>query len=206
MYPVGHLVGTLGPTGWSVRIGHELRTFASEADFTIWGLAHGDETRVGVRPWSLADLLDSAAALDDPAGLGGSADRRAQRVERLLSGGTLVAATPGTLEATEFARSHRLRPLMHGLYRATTPPDTYGVGITFHSQPSAYLSEDLYVIWRLAPHTTSLLDLAERLSRQAIESGIDEAAATVDVVLKDILGMLHVILAQHAGYLDRAAA
>lgn len=191
IFPVGHLVGQAGGSGWSVRIGNDLHRFESEADFTMWGLAHGDQDRVGVAPWTVGDLTASPGGAD-------------ARLRRLLSDGTLVAVGTGTLEATAFARTHRLVPLMHGLSDPPSTSDTYGLGVTFHSQPSAYLSEDLYVIWRLSPFATSLLDLAGQLSRQALESGIDEADAGVDVVLNDVLELLHVILAQHAGYLDRA--
>ena len=199
VFPIGHLVGAMGRSETTIRVGKRMVTLPLEGAFQVWGLAHGDEERVGIAPWTVADLRRSAETLVGIADV----DRY---LHELRAASLLEVVIPRSVEASQFARTYRLLPLQHGMAEPprSAPPDRLFLAARPFGWPRAQLIEELYAIWQFAPMTSSLWQMAERFSQQAVEDGLDPAEASVDVVLNDLLQTLHVLLSQSAGYLDLA--
>lgn len=169
---------------------HEL----SDDHFAVWSAAHGTPDAVDdERPWH------RQAVEADPrvAGHTGGADL----VDQLLGLGLLVEVTPGTEQALEFARTHRLVPLMLGLGNSSDEAGMFGIG--FLHQPVMEVSYSIYDVWQWSTMDDSLwatcqnaADVARRAGATQPES-IDAAA-----LLTGFLPALHALLVPHAAYLD----
>ncbi|TQS43825.1 hypothetical protein [Cryptosporangium phraense] len=171
LLPVGHLLGSeydeaTGEATQRVRVGPDV-IHLDGSRFAVWSLAHGTST----------DLPDGADARD-----------------ALLEDGLLASVSPASIE--EFARGHRLVPLMLGLGNLPESPDVYQIGLPGH--PLLHVSAAVFDVFRWSPVEDDLwsagLATAGRL-------GTMEPVALLD----ELLSVVHTLLAASAVCLDTAA-
>ncbi len=195
LLPVGHSVGALyrisGPSApHQVRRGatfHEL----SDDQFAVWSAAHGTpDTIEDGRAWNRR-AVETDARVAGGAGL----------VDQLLGLGLLAEVTPGTEQALEFARSHRLVPLMLGLGNSSDEPDMFGIG--FLHQPVMQVSHPVYDLWQWSTMDDTLWATCENAADVARRAGATEPDS-IDpaALLTGFLPTLHALLLPHAAYLD----
>ncbi|HEX3816499.1 MAG TPA: hypothetical protein VHX59_26960 [Mycobacteriales bacterium] len=191
--PIGQQVGARFQTGQLV-VAQQVRCGGKFHDLTerqaeVWQLAHGVPEEIdGQTPWQRSSVEQRLA--------GGGAI-----IDELTGLGLLVEVTPGTAEAAEFARAHRLVPLMLGLGNSANDPDTFGIG--FLSQPVLQVSHAIYDVWQWSTMDDSLWNTCENATDVARRAGsTDPEAIETERLLTGILGSLHALLASSAGYLD----
>jgi hypothetical protein len=196
--PIGHYVGThyrLDEPGAArqVRRGGTFHDLTGD-QFAFWSLAHGTPEAVqNDVAWQRRSVEDQARQTDLA-----HAD---QVIDELLDLGLLVEVTPGDSEALDFARSHRLVPLMLGLGNSTDEPDMFGIG--FLHQPVLQVSHAIYDLWQWSAMDDSLWATCENAADVARRSGstnpdfVDPAS-----LLGGLLGSLHALLLANAAYLD----
>jgi hypothetical protein len=103
VFPVGHY-GGLRESEQVVRVGWSQHRIDEDA-FGVWVLAHG-LPEVGKGPWTVDDVLEQSAR----AGL----ENAAAHVTRLADAG-LLSMVSNPIDATQFARTHRMDVLFVGL-------------------------------------------------------------------------------------------
>jgi hypothetical protein len=119
LFPIGHCLGadyhdlpTSNDHTFRVRVGGEVKTLDDE-QFAVWGLAHGFPTGSS-EAWGRMSILKAAGRV-----------RGAEQVlDSLVEDHLIVATTPGTEAAVDFARRHRMVPLMLGLGNTAEEPWT----------------------------------------------------------------------------------
>jgi len=198
--PIGHYHGAAHPGGGLpasyhlVRMGWEPVPLDDEGALDVWGFAHGlpaELERTGV--WGRAEVLTAAGE----AGI----EEAEQVLDGLLDRGLVVELEPGTDEARDFARYHRVRPLLLGLGR---PPgetlDGLGVpGLTTALRAAPRVIE----IWEWAHLWPDLWSACEGLAEAARDTGSTEKSETdPGEVLVFALGALQTLVAHGAAYLD----
>jgi hypothetical protein len=194
VFPLGHLLGAFHPGRdepleyHRIRIGADVLTLSSDLAL-VWNLAHG--VPGGVLPgqaWTRAMLTEVVGARGGEDAVAG-----------LLDTGALVEVGPGALDATTFARGHRLHPLLVGLGVTPERPDLYRIGTL--DQPVATVDELTFDMWQWAPTVGDLWELCEVQAATARVLG-DEP----DEGLRNLLWRLHVLLSNGCGYLDIAVS
>lgn len=193
IFPIGHQVGARYQSGQlvaaqQVRCGgkfHDLTAPQAE----VWQLAHGVPEEIDRQvPWQRG-LIEERLPGIGPV------------IDELTGLGLLVEATPGTAQGEEFAKAHRLVPLMLGLGNSSADPDTFGIG--FLSQPALQVSHPIYDVWQWSTMDDSLWNTCENATDVARRAGSTDPEATdTSRLLTGILGSLHALLASSAGYLD----
>ncbi len=200
IFPVGHYGGPFFPDVEQplryhhVRVGVSSQKLWDEAEFRVWALAHGLPDRPGTEPWTRRDVEAEAAN-------GGVADSTTT-VEGLLTRGLLVEVAPGTEQATEFARTHRIEPLLVGL--GNSPDDLLGyrVGMAGYA-PLVVLSRTGSELWQFGQSCENLWEACELFARVAKEIGETDPAHTDPVELLDrSIPALRTLVSHSAGYLD----
>lgn len=198
LFPIGHCIGAYYDLPASndhftqVRVGADVNRLTDE-QFAIWGLAHGTPDRPPDQPWNRQAVLTAARR----AGIGGAE----QVLESLMADHMLVETTPGTDSAVDFARRHRLIPLMLGLGNTAEEPWIYSVGLL--GMPIVQLSATAYDLYKWAHLDANLWLACEGAAATAVRVGIDDPKATDPLqTLNALLATLHVILSPNAVYLD----
>ena len=126
LFPIGHCIGAYYdlPNSddhfFQVRVGPDIIRLDDEK-FAVWSLALGIPDRPPDQPWNRQTVLTAARR----AGIG----MAEQVLEGLIKDYLLVETTPGTDSAVDFARRHRLMPLMLGLGNTSEEPRLYSVGM-----------------------------------------------------------------------------
>lgn len=199
VFPVGHYLGPYhpgpgaAPDSYRVRIGDEVVRLATEAEFLVWGLAHGvpaassDPGRV----WTRADVTGLAAERVTTDLDGVLAD--------LLAAGALVEVGPDGVAPVIFARSHRLQPLLSGLGSGPGRPDRYQIGV-FGEEPAAVVDVRVFDLWQWATRVGTLAALNEMQTLTGPLLG-DE-----DDGVPGLLSRVHRLVANGCGYLDVAVS
>jgi hypothetical protein len=196
--PIGHYVGAYFPTPGSqdhhqqVRIGADVRNLDPE-QFRVWGLAHGllDRIDADSAPWTRSALLAAAAE----AGVTGAE----QVTEALLADGTLVEVSPRN--ASEFARTHRMVPLMLGLGNTPEEPWLYAVG--FPDQPIVKMVSVLYDLWEWTHMDNDIWTACHGAGTMATRAGVTDPDQTdPEKLLSGLVESLHTLLGPNAVYLD----
>ncbi len=194
--PIGHDLGARSAAPdvrWQqVRVGTEVMEL-SGSEYAVWLLAHSlDED----------DRLTQRAVLEQAQRFG--VDRREARatVDRFLSDGLLAELVPGEESAVDFARRHRLAPLVFGL-----GPDPEHAGmllVGLLGQPLAQLSTPLYDLWTWAHLSPELWHACEDAVAVARRQGVtNPEELDPELVLTGVLEALHSLLRVRAAYLDR---
>lgn len=193
IFPIGQQVGARYQAGQllatqQVRCGgtfHDL----TEQQAEVWQLAHGVPAEIDQQiPWQRSSIEER---------LGGAGPI----IDELTGLGLLVEATPGTVRAEEFAKAHRLVPLMLGLGNSAADPDTFGIG--FLGQPMLQVSHPIYDVWQWSTMDDSLWNTCENATDVARRAGSTDAEVTeTSRLLTGIIGSLHALLASSAAYLD----
>lgn len=198
LFPIGHCIGVYHDLPASndhftqVRVGAEVNRLDDE-QFAIWGLAHGTPDRQPDQAWNREAVLT--------AGRRGGIERAEEILESLVDDHLLVETTPGTDSAVDFARGHRLVPLMLGLGNTAEEPWIYSVGLI--GMPIVQLSAMAYDLYEWAHLDPNLWLACEGAAATAVRVGIDEPMATDPLqMLHALLATLHVILSPNAVYLD----
>jgi hypothetical protein len=194
LIPVGHDLGVLYPGDGpdhrqQVRVGVELVELA-DREFAVWLLAHGVDDEDRPTRESLAERAGALGLTVDGV------------VERFLADGLLVAVDPEADEAIEFARTHQLYPLLHGLGPDAEQPWMQTVGML--NQPVAQVSNALYDVWawtQLAPELWTGCQDAAMVARQVGVTNPEETEARQ--VLSGVLSQVHGLLCVRAAYFDR---
>jgi hypothetical protein len=193
IFPIGHQIGARFQAGQivaaqQVRRGGKFHDL-TERQAEVWRLAHGVPEEIDRQiPWQRGSIEEritaSGPVIDDLMGLG-----------------LLVEATPGTAQAEEFARAHRLVPLMLGLGNSQSDPDSFGIG--FLSQPTLQVSHPIYDVWQWSTMDDSLWNTCDNATDVARRAGSTDPESTdTSRLLTGIVSSLHALLATSAGYLD----
>jgi hypothetical protein len=196
--PIGHYVGT------SYRIGEPLTPRQvcrggtvhdlTDDEFAVWVGAHGgvEAIRDGVA-WQRPAVEEHAQA----AGLSNAP----ALVDQLLGTGLLVEVAPGSDEATSFAESHRLVPVMLGLGNSADQPDMFGIG--FFHQPVLQVSHAIYDLWQWSAMDDTLWATCQNAADVARRAGAtDPDYVDPGRLLTGFLGSIHALLLANAAYLD----
>jgi len=200
--PIGHSFGAhYDPPAsadpfFRVRVGPDVIRLGRE-QFAIWGLAHGTPDRPTDRPWGRPGVLEAARR----AGVPGAE----QVLDSLIEDYLVVETTPGTPSAIDFARRHRLIPLMLGLGNSAEEPRLYSVGMT--GQPLVQMSSMAYDLYEWAHMDSSLWLACEGAAATAVRVGIEDVVAADPLRMLDaLLATLHFLLSPNAVYLDTRLA
>lgn len=197
LFPVGLYLGVHhspagdGPPVQVVRVGSKMRRLTGP-QFAVWALAHGvtDPAEHRDRTRSTVAEASRRAGVADPDPL----------IDAFLADGALAEVTPGSPDAVEFARTHRMVPLMLGLGNTADDPALFRVGF---SEPVVGMNADLYdlFLWsHLEVHLWAACDEAAAVEK---ELGSDDPELTdPHQVLAGLLTALHSMLVGHAVYLD----
>jgi len=204
VYPVGHSMGPFHqhrgtpPAYWVVRLGWDSPLLPDETTAQVWALAHGDRDRAGGTPWTRQELCRAAAesGVEDPASV----------LDALLDRGLVVEVAPGSVEAAEFADTHRVQSLLLGLGEQPDQPGVDGIGLL--GMPAlARVSLGTYEFWQWGHLWPTLTAAAAGLAEMAAEfPGHAPEEADPGQVLDRILRDLHQLLSVGAVYLDRSLA
>lgn len=197
--PVGHYVGAYYPDVGAplkyrkLRLGVDIKRLPTDAQFGLWALSHGLPDRLATATWTRSALLTVAAEMElpDPA----------SSLQAMLAQGTLVEVTYAN--AVEFARNHRIQPLMMGLGNTPQDPLTFSLGIV-GLPPVVKVESFLYELWqwgRTARNLWQTVEMFAEVERKVVHKGA--GVPDPEGVLHRILGRLHVLLAHNAVYLDR---
>jgi hypothetical protein len=199
VFPLGHYVGAFHPDIGAplkyrkIRIGVEVEQLPGEELFGVWALAHGLPDRVGRVPWT----RDSVIAVAGEMGIAKAEDQLEQLIERHL----LAEVTPGTPQAAEFARGHRIQPLMLGLGNSPEDPLTFSLGFV-GTPPAVKVNSFLYELWQWGRVTRSLWLTAEMFAQVEQKVSPDNRQSSPAGILDRMLQQLHILLAHNAAYLD----
>lgn len=202
LFPIGHCIGAYydAPVSddhyFQVRVGPDVVRLDDE-HFAVWGLAHGAQDRPPDQPWNRHCVLTAARR----AGV----SMAEQVLDSLVGDYLLFETTPGTDSAVDFARRHRLIPLMLGLGNTSSEPRLYSVGMV--DLPVVTMSAMAYDLYEWGHMASNLWLACQESAATAVRVGIEDRLATDPERLLDaLLGTLHALLAPNAAYLDTRLA
>ncbi len=198
LIPIGHCIGAYYDAPASdehfiqVRVGAQVNRLSDE-QFAIWGFAHGAPDRDMEKPWGRQSVLTAGRR----AGIANSE----QVLDSLVADHMLIEVTPETDGAVDFAKRHRLVPLMLGLGNTAEEPWIYRAGMI--GLPIVQMTAMAYDLYEWAHMDPSLWVACEGAAATAIRVGIEDPLATDPLLmLNALLGTLHVLLSPNAVYLD----
>jgi hypothetical protein len=202
LFPIGHCIGAYydlpasNDHFYQIRVGPDVVRLDDE-QFAVWGLAHGVPSRPPEEPWNRQAVLTAARR----AGIGGVE----QILESLVDDYLLFETTPGTDSAVDFARRHRLIPVMLGLGNTAEEPRMYTVGMI--GLPAVSMSAMAYDLYEWSHMDANLWRACESAAATATRVGIDDQVATDPRLMLDaLLSTLHALLSPNAAYLDTRLA
>ncbi|MDQ3576304.1 MAG: hypothetical protein M3400_06295 [Actinomycetota bacterium] len=202
LFPIGHCIGAYydAPKSadhfFQVRVGPDVVRLDDD-QFAIWGLAHGIPDRPADQPWNRESVLTAARR----AGIA----MAEQVLDGLIKDYVLYETTPGTDSAVDFARRHRLIPLMLGLGNTSAEPRLYSVGMV--GMPVVSMSAIAYDLYEWAHMDANLWLACQGAAATAVRVGIEDRLATDPLLMLDaLLGTLHALLSPNAAYLDTRLA
>lgn len=196
--PVGHYVGAYHPAVGAplkyrkLRLGTDIKKLSTEAEFGLWALSHGLPDRLEKTAWTRSTLLAVATEMElpDPEG----------SLRSLVAAGALAEVSYPN--AVEFARTHRIQPLMMGLGNTPQDPLTFNLGLV-GLPPVVKVESFLYELWQWGRVGRSLWQTVEmfaEVERKVVHKGA--GVPDPEGVLRRVLGRVHVLLAHNAAYLD----
>jgi hypothetical protein len=202
VFPVGHYTGAFHPTlgapvkYHSLRIGRLAVTLPDERALAVWAAAHRPPDQPD-EPWTRAAVAEAARTrlgVADPTPV----------LAELLDSGLLAEVTPGTPDAVDFARAHRVVPLMMGLGNTPEEPLRYGVGL-FGYTPVVRVPSLVYDVWQWGSLGASLWDVCQAFAQAGAEAEVsDSHEQHPEYVLTTYLNSLQQLLGPNAAYIDEA--
>ncbi len=199
LFPVGHYLGAHYDDLESDEVPQQVRRGATFHDltrqqFAVWTLAHGSPDAVNNEvTWRRRSVVELAKL----TGLTGATDL----VDELLAMGLLVEVTPGTDQALDFAKTHRLMPLMLGLGNTSDEPWLFDIG--FLGRPIVRVFHATYDLWQWSAMDDTLWATCESavdVARRA--KSTDPESTDPERLLTTFLGSLHILLSVNAACLD----
>jgi hypothetical protein len=198
LLPIGHYVGAVYQDGQrgvrrQVRRGTTFHDLTDD-QFAIWSAAHGTQEAVRADSAWQRRAVEQHPQVAGLAGAGGL-------IDEMLDIGLLAEVTPGRDQVLEFARSHRLVPLMLGLGNSPDDADMFDIG--FLHQPVLSVSYPIYDLWQWSTMDDSVWATCENAADVAERSGYTNPAYTDPTrLLSGLLRSLHALLVAGAAYLD----
>lgn len=184
--PIGHLVGA-----GRIRRGADVVEL-SDRQYALWALAHGSphavEEQLVWRRESVVELARHAGVVNAPSLVG-----------ELIEAGLLAEFGLGTDEALDFARSHRVTPLMLGLGNSAAEPDRFGIG--FLGQPVLHVDFAVYDLWQWSAVDDTLWATCQSAADVA-NPGDKGRLVDAEKLLTTFLAALHPLLLVNAAYVD----
>ena len=199
LLPIGHYTGARhrvlepGDVPQQVRRGATFHDLTGQ-QFTIWTLAHGSPEAVQNE---VAWRRRSVEELAKLTGLTGVADL----VDEMITTGLLVDVAPGTDQALDFAKTHRVTPLMLGLGNTADEPWLFDIG--FLNQPILKVTHAIYDLWQWSAMDDTLwatCESAADIARRA--ESTDPEKTDPGKMLTGFLPSLHALLLSNAACLD----
>jgi len=192
VFPVGHDLGPYHPSAGQPAVRHEVRIgrtvygLPGPAEHEAWLLAHG---AFGVAPLTMSRYRDR---------LRDSGIRNAAEIAGSLAADGLIRRVPPSGEgAVEFARQHRVMPLMTGIgIPDQSRPGRYAIGV--FGRPMTYVDEIGYWLWLHGHRWDDLWLASTALAETQPGESTGEPAASLTLILT----RLHQLLSASAAYLD----
>lgn len=197
VFPIGHCIGAYydspdsGSEFFQVRIGPDVVRLSGE-QFAMWGLAHGTPDRPPDEPWNRHRII--AAGVD-----AGVSD--AERVLTQLLADNVLAETTDAESSIDFARRHRMLPLMLGLGNSPQEPRLFAAGVV--GQPIVLMSSMVYDLFVWSHMDGDLWSACQAAAQTAVRVKVADATATDPLhLLEVLLDSLHTLLSPNAVCLD----
>lgn len=200
LLPVGQFFGTFHPAVGSEQRYHRIRLRdevweLEDPRFLVWALLHGVTGPLAGRPWTLAALREAAEG-QLPAG-----EDLTSLLDDLVGAGLAAGVVPGSDEAVDFARRHRLGARMLGLGNRAEEPWLYSIG--FFDHPVVTVTRTVYDIWERCPSGESLWRICEALAAEERQAGgADRDLVDPAALLAGFLGTVHSLLVSSVVYLE----
>ena len=205
LLPIGHYVGARhrapDATEAAQEFSQQVRRGAAFHDltsqqFTVWTLAHGSPEAIQNEVAWRRQSVEELAKLTGLVGV-------ASLVEGLIGMRLLVEIAPGTGPALDFAKTHRVVPLMLGLGNTADEPGLFDIG--FLNQPILQVTHPIYDLWQWSAMDDTLWATCESAADVARRGNYaDPDSADPDKLLTGFLGSLHALLVTNAACLDIA--
>ncbi|MGW6282671.1 hypothetical protein [Kribbella sp. NPDC055071] len=191
LFPIGHYAGTQYVDAAPVQLVRHGVTF-HELDaptFTLWSFAHGSRQAVeSETPWTRHAVVELAKATGTP-----------DVVDELLGSGLLAEVDPAA--GIEFARAHRVTPLMLGLGNTAAEPSLCGIGFLNH--PVLQVSLAIYDVWQWSAMDDTLWRTCENAAGAARAAGLDDPELVdPELLLTGFLQSLHALVSVNAACVD----
>ncbi|MGC4815315.1 hypothetical protein ACLQ29_32840 [Micromonospora sp. DT228] len=199
--PVGRYTGEFHPAvGAPVRyhslsIGRLSVTIEDPQALAVWAAAHRAVDRPDAT-WDRAAVIDAATRLGVT-----NPDRI---VAEFLEDGLLVETAPGAPEVEDFARTHRVHPLMVSLGNSPDDPLRYGIGL-FGTAPVLRLPALAHDVWQWSSVGASLWDVCQAFADAGAQAEVaDTREHDPRHVLREFLAALPLLVGANAACLDEA--
>ena len=198
IFPLGHYIGAYYPgtdeplAYHTVRIGRQPIRLGSDAELTLWGLAHGGADEAAT-PWTRSQVIALAEDAEIP-----DAD---ELLDELIADDIIVEVHPDSADAIDFAEAHRVMPLLFGLGASGSDSSLRQIG--FGAQVAAEVDSFTFELWRYGRLTDNLWSFCTvygEALRQAV--GLSEEETAPERLLSRALHDIQRLLARHAAYLD----
>lgn len=200
IFPVGHYLGPFHavadspPLHHVVRVGWTAAHLPDEQHVDVWGLVHGLPARIEHVRWTRAAVLAAADEVDLP-----DADAT---IDHLIELGVAVEVQPGTPQAVDFARSHRVQALLVGLGNTPDAAQPDGIGL-IGLPPVVQVRPQVFEFWQLAQLWPTLWAGCEAFAQVARDQGDERAEQTdPEQILDYFLAALRILIAHNAVFLD----
>ncbi|ASW58067.1 hypothetical protein CIK06_27590 [Plantactinospora sp. KBS50] len=201
MFPVGRYTGAFHPAvGAPVRyhslsVGRLSVQLETESAFNVWVAAHRPPD--AGRPWTRPEVARAATqrlGVADPDVL----------IEEFRTDGLLVEVDAADPDAVEFARAHRVLPLMLPLGNTPDDPLRHGIGL-FGAEPLLRVPTLVNDVWMWSSAGGSLWDVCVAFASAGARAEVDdEREHDPRYVLGEFLGGLQELIGISAACLDEA--
>ncbi|MEV7984417.1 hypothetical protein [Micromonospora sp. NPDC085948] len=199
--PVGWYTGEFHPAVGapvkyhSLSIGRLSVTIEDPKAFAVWAAAH--------RPLDRPEATWDRAAVSEAAmRLGVTHPDRI--VAEFLEDGLLVEVTPDAPDVEDFARAHRVQPLMVSLGNTPEDPLRYGIGL-FGTAPVLRLPALAHDLWQWSSVGASLWDVCQVFADAGAEAEVaDTREHDPRHLLREFLAVLPLLVGANAACLDEA--
>ncbi|SCL21507.1 hypothetical protein GA0070616_2320 [Micromonospora nigra] len=199
--PVGRYTGEFHPSVGaparyhSLSVGRLSVTVEDPQAFAVWAAAHRP-VDLPDQPWTRAAVVDAAR------GLGVAAPDRI--VAEFLADGLLVEVIPDTDDAVDFARAHRVLPLMVSLGNTPDDPLRYGIGL-FGTEPVLRVPALVHDVWQWGSTGDDLWQVCLAYADAGARAEVADAREhDPRFVLGEVLTALPMLLGVDAACLDEA--
>ncbi|MFF0150137.1 hypothetical protein [Micromonospora sp. NPDC005203] len=199
--PVGRYTGEFhpavgAPTKYhSLSVGRLSVTIEDPQAFAVWAAAHRPIDRPEAT-WDRAAVVEAARQL-------GVADPD-RIVAEFLEDGLLVETAPDAPDVEDFARAHRVHPLMVSLGNTPDDPLRYGIGL-FGTAPVLRVPALTHDLWQWSSVGASLWDVSQVFADAGAQAEVtDTREHDPRHVLREFLAALPLLVGANAACLDEA--